>query len=283
MQTAVASRYDPRRMLTLALTMLAGIVAGGLGALLGIGGGVVLVPLLNAVLGQPFREAAAVSLVAVLTTSASVAASTETRRLLNVRLAIILLIFSVSGATIGAKVLHLMSEQTYERIFGATAALIAVGMLQRLDKRNVRSGGASLDPGVLGGRFYDEDTRSEVVYHPRRLPLAMLAAFGAGMLASFLGIGGGMLVVPSLNSWCGVPMRVAAATSGFMIGITAIPGAIAHYHLGYMTDFRFAAAASLGVLIGYRFGVSLGQRTPVRGLKLLMAGMLSIIAVRYLL
>ena len=113
-------------------------------------------------------------------------------------------------------------------------------------------------------------------------PLAMSAAFGAGTLSSLLGIGGGILVVPSLNSWCGVPMRVAAATSAFMIGITAIPGAIAHYHLGYMNDFRLPAAAALGVLIGYRLGVGLGQRTPVRGLKLLMAGLLSVVALRYL-
>jgi uncharacterized membrane protein YfcA len=269
-------------MLTLALTLLAGVAAGGLGALLGIGGGVVLVPLINVGLGQSFREAAAVSLVAVLATSASVAASTETRRLLNVRLAIVLLIFSVSGATFGASVLHLLSEQTYERIFGVTAAVIAIGMLQRLDKRNIRSGTADIDPGVLGGRFYDEDTRSEVIYHPRRMPLAMFSAFSAGTLASFLGIGGGILVVPSLNSWCGVPLRVAAATSAFMIGITAIPGAIAHYHLGYMNDFRLAAAASLGVLLGYRLGMALSPRTPVRGLKILMAGLLAVVAVRYL-
>jgi uncharacterized membrane protein YfcA len=269
-------------MLTIVLTVLVGVLAGGLGALLGIGGGVVLVPLVNAVLGRSFREAAAVSLVAVLSTSASVAASTETRKLLNVRLAIILLIFSVSGATFGASVLHLLSEATYEKVFGVTAAVIAVGMLQRLDKRNIKVGPAKVDPGVLGGHFYDEDTATEVYYHPRRMPLAMGAAFGAGTLSSLLGIGGGILVVPSLNSWCGVPMRVAAATSGFMIGITAIPGAIAHYHLGYLGDFRLATAAALGVLIGYRLGMSLSQRTPVRGLKILMAALLAIVALKYL-
>jgi uncharacterized protein len=170
-------------MLTLALTMLAGVAAGSLGALLGIGGGVLLVPLVNVFIGRPFREAAAVSLVAVLSTSASVAASHETRQLLNVRLAIVLLVFSVSGATFAATVLHLMPEWAYERIFGATAALISVGMLQRLDKRNVRSSVGVVDPGILGGRFYDEDTQSEVVYHPRRMPLAMFSAFSAGMLA----------------------------------------------------------------------------------------------------
>jgi uncharacterized membrane protein YfcA len=68
-----------------------------------------------------------------------------------------------------------------------------------------------------------------------------------------------------------------------MIGVTAIPGAIAHYHLGYLNDFRLAAAASLGVLLGYRLGVGLSPRTPVRGLKMLMAGLLAVVAVRYLL
>ena len=110
----------------------------------------------------------------------------------------------------------------------------------------------------------------------------MLVAFIAGVLASFIGIGGGILIVPALNSMCGVPLRVAAATSVLMIGVTAVPAAIAHYHLGYMNDFRLAAAASLGVLLGYRLGVGLGQRTPVRGLKLLMAGLLALVAVRYL-
>lgn len=276
------SRYDLRVLTLVALAVGAGVAAGCLGALLGIGGGVLLVPLLNAGMGLPFGQARGVSLVGVLATSASVAATSATRRLLNLRLAIVLLVFSVSGATFGAKVLDLLSEATYKKIFGVTAAVIAVVMLQRLDKRNVRAAG-DVGTGVLGGHFYDEDTRVDVSYRVRRLPLAAAASFSAGVLASLLGIGGGILIVPVLNSWCGVPMRVAAATSAFMIGITAMPGSIAHYAAGYLTDFRLAAAASLGVLAGYQIGLMLGPRTPVRGLKLLMAGVLVVVAAKYLL
>jgi uncharacterized membrane protein YfcA len=269
-------------LVTVLLTLLAGVAAGCLGALLGIGGGVVLVPLLNVGLGVPFRETAAVSLIGVLAMSSAMAVSPVGRQLLNPRLAVFLLLFSVTGASAGAGLLDWLPAAIYPRIFGVTAAFIAVVMVLRLDQRNVLVEPAT-PAGPFDGRFHDEDTGREVSYRVRRLPLAAGGALIAGMLASFIGIGGGILVVPSLNSWCGIPMRVAAATSGFMIGITAIPGAVAHYQLGYLNDFRFAAAAALGVLIGYRAGVALGQRTRVRGLKILMAVMLSLVALKYLL
>jgi len=264
-----------------ALTLAAGLAAGCLGALLGIGGGILLVPLLQVGLGFSFREAAGVSLIGVLATSSSVAADAEGRRPLNVRLAVVLLVFSVTGATFGAAILHELDDRTHERIFGATAGLIAAVMLRRLDKRNIVSA-PGFDPGVLGGRFYDEDTRADVAYRPRRLPVASGVSFGAGMLASFIGVGGGIFVVPALNSWCGVPLRAAAATSAFMIGVTAVPGALAHYAGGYLNGFRFAGLAALGVIAGYQIGIWLSARAPIKGLKLLMAAILVVVAVEYL-
>jgi uncharacterized membrane protein YfcA len=136
---------------------------------------------------------------------------------------------------------------------------------------------------AFDGRFHDADSGQEVVYHVRRLPLAAAGAFVAGVLASFVGIGGGILVVPSLNSWCGVPMRVAAATSVFMIGITTVPAAIQHWADGYLQSFDLAGATAIGVLIGFRAGRVLSARTRVRWLKLLMAGLLALVAVEYLL
>ena len=263
------------------LTLSAGFAAGCLGALLGIGGGILLVPLLQVGLGLSFREAAAVSLIGVLATSSSVATDAEGRRPLNIRLAVLLLVFSVSGATLGAAVLHQLSERTYERIFGVTAGLIALVMLQRIDRRNIVMD-KDFQPGVLGGRFHDDDTKMEVAYRPRRLSVAMIVAAGAGMLASFVGVGGGIFVVPALNSWCAVPLRAAAATSAFMIGVTAVPGALTHYAGGYLNDFRLAGFAALGVIVGYQLGVWLSARAPIKGLKLLMAVLLSGVAIEYL-
>jgi uncharacterized membrane protein YfcA len=261
--------------------VLAGAAAGALGALLGLGGGIILVPLLNAGFGLPFQEAAAISLVGVLATSSSVSAASASRRLLNPRLAVTLLVFSVSGAKFGASLLDAIPEPVFEKIFGVTAALVAAVMIGRLDKRNVRPT-ASVETGVLGGHFFDEDTKSDVVYRVRRLPLAAGASLAAGVLASFLGVGGGILVVPALNSWCGVPIRVAAATSAFMIGITAVPGVVGHWTLGHLSDFQIAGAVCAGVLVGYRVGLVLSSRVRVVWLKSLMAVLLLFVAGKYL-
>lgn len=262
------------------ILLFAGVLAGILGGLLGLGGGIVLVPLLNAGMGLSMREAAAVSLVGVLATSSSVAAWSKNRALLNTRMAAALLVFSVGGATLGARLLDQFSEATYQRIFGVTAALVAVVMVARLEKRNVLiAGGTS---GALSGRIYDPDSGRDVGYQLRRLPVAAGASALAGILASFVGLGGGILVVPVLNAWCGVPIRVAAATSAFMMGITALPGTIANWVGGYMGDFRLAGSCALGVLIGYRLGMYLTNHVGVRWLKILMAALLAGVAFEFL-
>lgn len=261
--------------------VLAGVLAGALGALLGIGGGVLLVPLLNALLGLSFHQAAAISQVGVLATAGAVSISSLTRRRLNVRLAIVLLIFAVTGAMAGAAILDRLTDATYKRIFGVTTAVIALLMLSRIDKRNVRD--LAIDTGALGGRFFDEDTGARVAYAVTRLPIAWIVAFCAGALASLIGIGGGIVIVPVLNSLCGVPMRVAAATSAFMMGVTAVPGSLARWDAGHLGDLHLAAATALGVFAGYQCGAWLGVRAPVKALKMLMAGVLTVVALRYLL
>jgi hypothetical protein len=261
--------------------VLAGGVAGALGALLGLGGGIILVPLLHAGMGLPFGTAATISLVGVLATSSSAAIASNSGGLFNPRLAVVLLVFSVGGATVGASMLDRIADRTFELIFGIMAAVVAAVMLARLDKRNVMSSPVVV-PDMLGGGFFDDDSGQQVVYRVRRLPLAFSASAAAGVLASFLGVGGGILVVPALNSWCGVPIRVAAATSAFMIGITAVPAVVGHWIHGDLQDFQLAAATCVGVLAGYPAGVLVSSRVDVRVLKVLMAVLLLFVAGKYL-
>ena len=265
------------------VTLLVGAAAGLLGSVLGIGGGVFLVPVLNKVLALPFLAAAAISLVSVIGTSTAVSILPATRPLLNLRLAILLLVASVVGAMASARALAagLISTEASERIFGATAVLIAIVMLQRLDRRNVIKDPAA-PIGVLGGRFHDHDSGGVVSYRLRRVPLAVASAGVAGVVSTLAGIGGGILIVPALNSWCGVPLRAAAATSAFMIGVTAIPGVIEHYTLGHLTSLDLVAASVLGVLAGTRGGTWLTGRVPVKWLKVTMAGLLGIVGIEYL-
>src|SRR6185503_17338521 len=149
-------------------------------------------------------------------------------------------------------------------------------MLTRLQRRNVILD-PNLDPGVLGGRFYEAESRGVVTYRVKRVPVAVVASFVAGNVSALLGIGGGIIKVPVLNAWCGVPLRAAAATSAFMIGVTATAGAMIYYGRGQLEP-TLAAAAVLGVQIGSWGGMRFGAAASAKWLKILMAGLLFILS-----
>jgi uncharacterized membrane protein YfcA len=261
----------------LAIVFAAGCGAGGLGALLGIGGGVLLVPFLNLVLGLSITRAAAISLITVIATSSSVSARRAGERLINLRLGMLLEVATAAGSLTGGLTAELVSQTSLQRLFGIVAAGVALTMIGRLNRRNVILD-PSISPGLLGGRFYEEESGQEVAYQVRRLPIGLAASFVAGNVSSLLGIGGGVVKVPVLNAWCGVPMRAAAATSAFMIGVTAAAGAIIYYGRGQLIP-SLAAAAVLGVQAGSFGGLRVSDRISVRWLKLLMTAVLMCVAV----
>ena len=258
--------------------MVCGVLAGGLGALLGIGGGVFLVPFLNSVVGVPIKIAIATSLMTVIATSSAVSAGTAGRNLINLRLGMLLEVASAAGGLTAGLAFEHLSERTLFTAFATVTALIAVLMLTRLDRRNVLD--ASIDPGMLGGKYFDEESGGQVVYRVTRLPVAMGVSTAAGLVSGALGIGGGILKVPMLVSWCGVPMRAAAATSALMIGVTAVASVPIQYANGYIQP-PLAAAAVLGVLVGSRAGLWFGGRARARSVKLLMAVVLGLVSAVY--
>jgi uncharacterized membrane protein YfcA len=264
--------------LLVAVVMVAGVLAGGLGALLGIGGGVFLVPFLNTVVGLPIKIAIATSLMTVIGTSSAVSAGTAGRNLINLRLGMLLEVASAAGGLAAGVAFQHLSERTLFIAFAVVTALIAVLMLTRLDRRNVLD--ASVEPGVLGGRYFDEESGRHIVYRVKRLPVAMMVSTAAGVVSGALGIGGGILKVPMLIAWCGVPLRAAAATSALMIGVTALASVPIQYAHGYIHP-PLAAAAVLGVLIGSRAGLWFGGRAKARSVKLLMAVVLALVSAMY--
>ncbi|MBI4485715.1 MAG: sulfite exporter TauE/SafE family protein [Acidobacteria bacterium] len=259
------------------IIFVAGIVAGGLGATLGIGGGVFLVPLLNLGLGFPIGAAAAVSLAAVIATSSAVTAGRAGKGLINLRFGIVLEIATAAGGVLGGLTAQLVSQALLQKLFGVVTAIIAVLTIARANRRNIILD-PGVDPGVLGGRLHDEETGAIVVYRIKRLPLALGASFLAGNVSSLLGIGGGVIKVPVLNGWCGMPLRAAAATSAFMIGVTATGGVIIYYIGGQLLPVA-AAAAVLGVQFGSAAALHVSPRIPIRSLKLLLATVLAVVAV----
>jgi uncharacterized protein len=255
-----------------AIIFASGVAAGGVGALLGIGGGVFLVPLLNLALGLPLRNAAAISLATVIATSSSVSAGRSGEQLINLRLGMVLEVATVAGSLLGGLTAHLFSEITLQRLFGIVTTIAALAVLARVNQRNVVRD-ASVDPGELGGRYYEEESGGVVTYRVRRLPVGLLASFVAGNVSSLLGIGGGVLKVPALNAWCGIPLRAAAATSAFMIGVTATGGAIIYLGRGDLPPLA-AAPAVLGVQLGSWVGLRLAHRLPAKWLKILLVAVL---------
>jgi uncharacterized protein len=267
------------RSVTVALALIiagSGVAAGGVGALLGIGGGVFLVPLLNIALGFPISVAAAISLATVIATSSTVTAGKAGQHLMNFRFGMVLEVATAAGSVLGGLTVQMLAQSTLQKLFGVVTGGVALATVARSRRRNV-----ILDPGAapgrLGGRFHDEESGGIVVYRIKRVPLALGASFIAGNVSSLLGIGGGVIKVPVLNGWCGMPLRAAAATSAFMIGVTATAGVIVYYVNGQLLPTA-AAAAILGVQLGSFLGLKLSPQMPIQSLKLLLAGVLAAVA-----
>lgn len=262
-------------MLGIGVLFAAGAVAGILGALLGLGGGVFLVPFLVLVWKLPMHHAVGISLTTVIATSTIVSGAQTGRRLINLRLGMLLEVATAAGGLTGGLVVWLISPQTLQRLFGLVTGAAALAMLARLDRRNVIRD-PDVECGRLGGRYHEDESGGIVAYRVRRLPLALGVSFVAGSISSLLGVGGGILKVPALNMWCGVPLRVAAATSAFMIGVTATAGAVIYYGRGEIVPWM-AAATVLGVILGSRTGFVVAARARAKWLKLTLAVVLLLV------
>ena len=155
----------------------------------------------------------------------------------------------------------------------------AAVVLSRIDKRNVIQD-PTIDVGRLGGRYEEAESGGVVAYRLKRPVLAFATSFLAGIVSNF-GIGGGIVKVPVLNAWCGVPIRTAAATSSMMIGATALVLTIQNYQAGHIVP-PLAAAAVLGVLLGTQAGVYVQQRSKAKTHKMVMVALLLTVAALYL-
>jgi uncharacterized membrane protein YfcA len=256
------------------LTLSMGIVAGLMGGLLGLGGGVFLVPFLILVLGLQFHAAAAISLFAVISTSSTVTAARAGRDLINLRLGMVLEVATAAGGLTGGLTAQMLSSATLQILFSIIAIAVAAAVMRQPHDEILPQ---PADPGLLGGVYRDERTGRSFTYRVQRLPAGLTASFVAGNISTLLGVGGGIIKVPVLVTWCGVPMRVAAATSALMIGVTAVSGAVIYLGHGTLV-FALAAAAILGTQIGSAAGLRLSARAHTTSLKRLLSSVLIAVA-----
>lgn len=257
------------------LTACSGVVAGVMGGMLGLGGGVFLVPVLVQALGVPMPQAVAVSLTTVVATSNAVSGSMAGRQYINLRLGFLLELLTAAGGLLGSLVAVYVAPRALMITFSVVMVLMSVlTFVRRAHRNNLPE---SADPGEWGGRFIDEVSGEAVVYRVTRMPLALATSFVAGILSTLLGLGGGVVKVPVLNAWCGVPMRVVSATSAFMIGVTATSGALVYFGRGLLLPV-LAASAVLGVRVGSTVGLRLGRTLSPARLKTVLAVVLLAVA-----
>ena len=262
------------------ITMCVGAFAGGVGALLGLGGGVMLVPFLNKGLGLTMDQATGISVVTIIATSSAASAAKGRLQFVNLRLGMVLEVFTTTGGVFGLWLFGKAQDRLKEQLFAVTLVAIALVVISRLDKRNVIKD-PHMDVGLLGGRFEEAESGGVVAYRVRRPIVAFAASFVAGIVSNF-GLGGGIVKVPALNTWCGVPIRAAAATSALMLAATALIVAADRFAHGQIIP-ELAAAAVLGVLLGSQAGIAIQHRTKAKTHKLVLVALLLIVAAIYFL
>ena len=244
------------------LLFAGGAVAGLLGALLGLGGGVLIVPLLTLGFGESLSRAIGTSLVAVVATSAGAAAHNLRMGRADVRLGLTLEIGTVLGAAAGGLLAGLLSERVLAGLFAGLMAYVALSLLRRsFAPAEDQDLAEEVDPMAPDGATAPS-------YRTRRLPLALGGSVGAGAASALLGVGGGTVKVPVMRLVMGVPMHVATATSNFMIGVTAAAGAYAYLFRGDIEPM-VAAPLALGVLTGAAAGARIAPRVNARWLTVL--------------
>ncbi len=252
--------------MTALLLALAGVGAGTFGAMLGLGGGVLIVPLLTLAFGYPLVVAAGASLVAVIATSASAAAHYVRTGQADIRLGLLLEISTVIGALVGGLLAGLLPERVLALAFALLLAYVAVTLGRR----------------AFAARDHAPETANEESFThpavpPRVLAPAMLGAGGAGILSSLLGIGGGIVKVPLVHLVVGRSMRVSVATSNFVIGVTAAAGAYPYLARGDV-DPAVAGPVVLGVAVGSALGARLSGRIDARLLAVVFVVVLAVTA-----
>src|SRR6476660_5044350 len=249
--------------------MLAGgVAAGAFGSILGLGGGLLIVPLLTLGFGLPLREAVGVSLVCVIVTSSASAGVYLERRQANLRLGMVLELFTAAGAIVGGAIAFLIDERLLAGLFAVLLVYVAASMAGGLRRRAVAQPAADVETPQLQEPPDQSPERGQGGYRADRLPVAAAGSVGAGVASALLGIGGGLIKVPLMHLVLGVPLRIATATSNLMIGITASASAIVYLVRGGI-DASVAGPTAVGVFVGATLGSRFGHRVGQRALRLL--------------
>ena len=259
------------------------VLSGIIGALAGVGGGILVIPALTTIFGVDIHLAIGASIVSIIATSSGAAVAYVRDRLTNLRVGMFLEVATTTGAVGGALAAAVVAPQL---LYVLLAAVLGVSIVQQVARL-----GEELPPEVMPSRaaaalglassYPDHQLRREVPYAARRVGLGFVMMLMAGFLSGLLGIGSGVLKVLAMDGVMRLPMKVSTATSNFMIGVTAAASAGIYLGRGDV-DARLAAPVALGVLAGALLGSRILVRLRNRQVRLIFVPIMVVVALQML-
>jgi uncharacterized membrane protein YfcA/uncharacterized membrane protein len=266
------------------LIFIGAIAAGLLGSLIGLGGGVLIVPLLTLVFGFPIYFAIGASIISVIATSSGAAAAYVKDHMTNLRIGMFLEVGTTIGAICGAFLAGLLAPELLSVIFGIILLISVAPLVFKI--------GEELPQGVkndqlanwlhLNGSYPDHHLHRDVLYQVTHTPRGLAMMYVAGLISGLLGIGSGTFKVLALDTAMRLPMKVSTTTSNFMIGVTAAASAGIYFSRGDIPPL-IAAPVALGILIGALVGARVLARLSNRILRIIFLMVIVVAAIEMVL
>jgi uncharacterized membrane protein YfcA len=251
-----------------------GLVAGTLGSMLGVGGGIMMVPILTLWMGVPMQYAIGSSLVSIVINACTATSVYIDNHVTNLKLGLLMSTTLIPGAVAGALLASKLSSPVLNFIFGALLIYVCYTLIPRKPKRqSMEEFEASRDPhekehaphAWLDGSYYDPAVKQEISYQTHRPATGMATGFFGGVISSLLGVGGGIVNVPVLNLLMKVPIKAAIATSSLLLCFTTMTGSMIYAYNGYVMPYIIAPLIP-GIFLGARLGTSIARRVQSRAL-----------------
>ena len=253
--------------------MLIAVLAGFLGSLVGLGGGIIITPALTILFGFDIKYAIGASIVAVIATSSGSAIAFVKDHVSNMRVGMLLEVFTTAGGVVGALMAGVFSSRLLYIFFSLIllnsfyGMLKKTGLITKLKKEEEKvENDKYADKYKLNSTYYDKATGETVKYNVTNVPQGSLVMFGAGFASGLLGIGSGAFKVVALDTYMKLPIKVSTATSNFMMGVTATASALIYFFNGTINPV-VAAPIAIGTLIGSRTGAKVMQRLDARYIR----------------
>lgn len=271
-------------MLSLLLIFACALLAGLLGSLVGLGGGILIVPLLTLAFGLPIRYAIGVSIVAVIATSSGAAAAYVRDHMTNMRIGMFLEMGTTAGAITGAFLAGLLAPQILFIIFGFVLVVSVAPLIFKLGEElpaDVHNDRWARDLR-LASTYPDRRLGREVAYEVTHTPWGLVMMYVAGMISGLLGIGSGTFKVLAMDTVMRLPMKVSTTTSNFMIGVTAAASAGIYFSRGDIPPL-VAAPVALGILGGALVGTRVLARMSNKFVRIIFIPIIAVVAIEMIL